>query len=121
MSTKNNDVIFGAKNTFWVKAKKAGNKIDKHYWESLHYEAKAKLSYRKYQKSTNEIDEAFDDSSKWDIIKGIAKMTYRKLQSVYYDTKAYSKFPNRFAEPDNFQALEERNYKVKENYKYLIK
>ena len=119
-----NSANFQSKNTFLLKAKNAATKQDKDYWKSLHYEAKARLSYSKFKNAEDNFMKIEDTGSIVGTIAlctAIMAMSYRKLQSVIYETKSYSLFPNRFAEADDPNALEERNYKIKEQYTDLIK
>lgn len=119
-----NNTNFLSKNTFLTKAKKSKNIKEQHYWESLHYEAKARLNYKKFQNAEKSLNNINDTGSMFGAIAlftAFSTIAFRKLQSVIYDNKAYTKFPNRFTEPDNINVAEERHYKVKENYKYLIK
>ena len=112
---------FEAKNTFLLRAKKADNILSQNYWESLHYEAKARLNYQKFRKNERAF-ETVENASVLTMFAMLTKMAYRKLQSVFYDTKAHEVFPNRFAEPDNCNDTsgEDRFYKIKANYKNLI-
>lgn len=116
-----NNTNFEAKNTFLLRAKNADNVSTKNYWESLHYEAKGRLNYQKYKQSEKTFS-TIEDTSVLTLLSILAKMAYRKLQSVIYETEAYSAFPNRFAEPDDCSenSTEDRFYKIKDNYKHLI-
>lgn len=116
----NMNVVFGNKNTFLNKAKNAVNPVEKNYWESLHNEAKARLSYKKFGKAEQELSN-LGDNKPLSFFKSLLKMGYRKIESAVYEVKAYNKFPSRYAEPDNFNAVVDRHYKIKENYKHLIK
>lgn len=111
---ENNNTTFGLKNTFLHKAKTARYKIEKDYWKSLHYEAKSRLYYQRYNNATKELH-GIDDVTSIDSIKKFSKIALNKLKSIIFESKSYSEFPNRFAEADNLKAAEERYYKVKMN------
>ena len=120
-----NNSNFKAKNSFLNKSKNAITKQEKDYWKSLHYEAKAKLNYKKFETADRQLGV---ENINLHSIKGIfslvallSTMAYRKFQSFTYQTDSYSAFPNRFAEPDEYDTKETRHYKIKESYKHLIK
>lgn len=111
----NLNINFESKNTFLQKAKKARYSAKEHYYKSLHNEAKARMFYKKFSKAEDELF----CSDRYDIFsfcKSFIKMAYRKIQSVIYDTKAFSEFPNRFTESDKCSDIEHRYYKIKKNY-----
>ena len=108
----NYNVHFGVKNTFLNRAKNARNIVEEHYWQSLHYEAKARLNYQKFTKVKHELRK-YDETRPISLFKVLSNMAYRKFNSLFCRGKAYGKFPNRFAEPDNLNSAEERFYKIK--------
>ena len=108
----NNGISFNGKQTFLNRAKNAGDKITRYYWESLHYEAKSRLHYQKYNNAAKELGNEGDIKS-LSSIKKVLKIAFHKLKSVTFESKSYGKFPNRFAEPDNYNAIEYRFYKIK--------
>lgn len=121
-----NSTNFKSKNTFLKKSNNSLSRLYKDYWKSLHYEAKARLSYKKFKDAEHKVYINEDTGSfcgTLSMAAMIMAVVYRKLQSVIYDTKSYSLFPNRFAEPDDFdcEAKECRYYKIKKGYEYLIK
>lgn len=108
----NDNISFNRKETFLNMAKNAGDKITRYYWESLHYEAKSRLHYQKYNNAVKELRN-IDDIASLSSIKTFAKILFNKFKSAIFESKSYGKFPNRFAEPDNCNVLEERFYKIK--------
>ena len=111
---ENNNTTFGSKNTFLHKAKTSRFKIEEYYWKSLHYEAKSRLYYQRYNNAIKEL-QGIDDITSISSIKTFSKIALNKLKSVIFESKSYGKFPNRFAEADNLKATEERYYKLKMN------
>ena len=115
---KINPITLKVKNTFLEKSRNAINRTEKYYYESLDYEAKARMQYLRYKKADEELDNA---KSSFDIIKIFLKMAKEKWQSFVYTTDSYSRFPNRFAEADNQHAYPIRNYKIKWDYRDAVK
>ena len=115
-----NDINFGTKNTFLLKSKNAITKQDKDYWKSLHYEAKARLNYLKFQEADWNLGKINTKGSFGILafLSWLAVMGYRKCKSAWYESKSYCSFPNRFAEPDNYRAKVERNYIIKKGYDF---
>lgn len=99
------------KNTFMNKAQSSGSIVEQRYWESLHNEAKSRLSYKNYTKATREL-RRLDETRPVALIKVFSKMAYNKFMGGIYGGRAYSKFPSRFSTPDNILAKEERFYKI---------
>ena len=115
---------FGCKNTFLLKSWHALSNIEMDYYRSLHHEAKSRINFIKFNKSYRNVTkhselETLEDN--YEVTLGLAKMFYYKLMSVVHEIISHKVFPNRFAEPDNIHARVRRNYKIKENYKHLIK
>ena len=111
------------KNTFLNKSKNALNNVDKAYYKSLHYEAKARLHYLKFQKAESELStlENINIPNKpMAFIRIISKMIKEKFKSFVFSGDAYGEFPNRYAEPDSIKMDPIRYYKIKENYRNLI-
>ena len=110
------DTNFGAKNTFLRKAKHATNSAEIKYFKSLHYEAKARLHYMKFQKAEQQLSEMGVDW--WDsgsILKSFLcfiKMAKEKIISVSQETDAFHAYPTRFYAADNENHLPHRYYKT---------
>lgn len=104
-----------SKKTFLKKAKEARYSAKEHYYKSLHNEAKARMFYKKFRNAENELF-CSDRDDIYFFCKSVIKMAYRKIQSVIYDTKAFSEFPNRFTESDKYSDKVQRYYKIKRNY-----
>jgi len=107
---------FGSKNTFLRKSHRALNPDDKNLYKSLHYEAKSRLHYLKFQRAVNEIENIEEDA---DTIKGffsLAKIlciiAKEKIASAMNEGDAFRFYPLRFLAPDNKNALPHRYYKT---------
>lgn len=109
----------GVKHSFLNKAKNSSSPMAKAYYKSLHNEAMARLEYMKFKKVDSELDDIPNDFSIDNILKAVKtllKLGNHKLNSVDYQTKAYSKFPERFMEPDNSFNSPHRYYRLSKAY-----
>jgi len=102
---------FESKGTFLNKAKSTTYNAKARYWKSLHNEAKARLYYQNFKKTEREFSHTKDNPLY--LGKLLVKMAYKRLKSAVLYDRAFSKFPNRFAEPDKILANEERYYQLK--------
>lgn len=100
---------FEGKNTFLQKSEKAVSKEQKNYFLSLHYEAKARMHYLRFQKAKKELD---NSKNKFNLLKTFCKMAKEKWQSFIFVTDSYKAFSKRFSEPDNWSANPLRHYKI---------
>ncbi len=105
---------FTSKNTFLQKAKLALSVEDKSYYKSLHYEAKSRMHYLKYQKADSELAN-FDEinlKNAFNFVKVVLKLASEKLKSVLNQTDAFHMYPTRFYMADNKKANPHRYYKT---------
>ena len=113
---------FTSKQNFLKKSQQAVSSINKRYYESLHYEAKSRANYVKYNNAILELDKfgTFDNidtfKKAFSLLKTFSKILYRKICSAFYEQKAYGLFPDRFLRPDDFHSKVFRYYDVKNSY-----
>lgn len=106
---------FASKNTFLQKSKQAISVEDKTYYKSLHYEAKARMNYIKFQKLAAELAENDSlNSAKniWNVMKLIVNMASKKLNSMSYQTDSINMYPTRFYKADDPKVFPYRYYKT---------
>ena len=103
---------FGVKNTFLNKAKKALYVIDNDYWESLHYEAKARLNHKNFNAAYQELKQT-KKTNVLSTLKLLSKILWKRLQSEIFVNASYYKFPDRYIKPDDVSSIKPRHYKIK--------
>ena len=107
-----------------LKSWHASSAAEADYYRSLRYEARSRLNYMKFNRAIRKVNKHSDLETcedNYEVTFGIVKTLYHGLMGVIYKTKSHKAFPNRFAEPDDKLAKVKRHYKIKENYKHLIK